>query len=372
MDASRRDFLRSCAVAGGALGLGMIPGAQSGRAMSKSADPLRILILGGTSFIGPHQVRYAVERGHTVTLFNRGRTNPQLFPELEKLRGDRDGDLEALKGREWDAVIDNSAMIPRWVRDSAQLLKDAAGQYLYVSTLSVYQGYPEPGMDESAPVQTIDDPTIEQVNGRTYGPLKALCEQEAERAFPGRAAIVRPGLIVGPGDRTDRWTYWPVRIARGGEVLAPGDPGDLVRYIDARDLAEWCVHMLEAREAGVYNAVGPRSHLSMAEMLYGIRAITSVGISFTWADADFLAEHEVRPWSHMPAWLPPRDGNVGYGSISRERAIAKGLSFRPLAVTARDTLDWWQSLPEERRASPRAGLSAEREKEVLAAWHDAA
>jgi 2'-hydroxyisoflavone reductase len=370
MPTTRREFLQLSAAASGALCFGTLDRAfAQGSAVSSAEVPLRILILGGTGFIGPHQVRYALARGHAVTLFNRGRTNPHLFPEVEKLRGDRDGDLEALKGREWDAVIDNSASIPRRVRDSAQLLEDAVGQYLYISTLSVYQGFPEPGMDETAPVRTIDDPTIEEVTGRTYGALKALCEREAQRAFPGRATIVRPGLIVGPGDRTDRWTYWPVRIDRGGEVLAPGDPTDLVRYIDARDLAEWCVHMLERREPGVYNAVGPRSHLSVAGMLYGIRAITSVAVSFTWVNADFLAERDVRPWSHMPAWLPPRDGNEGYGSISRARAIEKGLSFRPLAVTAQDTLEWWKSLPEERRSRPRAGLSAEREAEVLAAWH---
>lgn len=370
MSTTRREFLQLSAAATGAMCLrGFNHALVQGAAVGAADKPLRILILGGTGFIGPHQVRHAVARGHTLTLFNRGRTNPQLFPEVEKLRGDRDGDLEALKGREWDAVIDNSASIPRWVRDSAQLLKDAVGQYLYISTLSVYQGFPEPRMDEMAPVRTIDDPTIEEVTGRTYGALKALCEREAQRAFPGRATIVRPGLIVGPGDPTDRWTYWPVRIDRGGEVLAPGDRTDLVRYIDARDLGEWCVHMLEQRELGVYNAVGPKSHLTIAEMLYGIRAITSVAISFAWVNADFLAEHGVRPWSDMPAWLPPREGNEGYGSISRARAIEKGLTFRPLAVTAVDTLDWWKSLPEERRSQPRAGLSAEREAEVLAAWH---
>ena len=370
MPTTRREFLQLSAAASGALCLGTLDRALAqGPAVPSVEVPLRILILGGTGFIGPHQVRYALARGHTVSLFNRGRTNPHLFPEVEKLRGDRDGDLEALKGREWDAVIDNSASIPRWVRDSAQLLKDALGQYLYISTLSVYQGFAEPGMDETAPVRTIDDPTIEEVTGRTYGALKALCEQEAERAFPGRATIVRPGLIVGPGDPTDRWTYWPVRIDRGGEVLAPGDPTDLVRYIDARDLGEWCIRMLEQREPGVYNAVGPRSHLSIAEMLYAIRAITSVAVSFTWVNADFLAEHDVRPWSQMPAWLPPREGNEGYGSISRARAIEKGLTFRPLAVTAVDTLGWWKSVPAERRSQPRAGLSAEREAEVLAAWY---
>jgi 2'-hydroxyisoflavone reductase len=370
MPSNRREFLQISAALTGALAFGTIGRAQAGDApAARAGRSLRILILGGTGFIGPHQVRYALERGHEVTLFNRGRTNPHLFPEVERLRGDRDNDLEALKGREWDAVIDNSARLPRWVRDSAGLLKDAAGQYLFISTLSVYQGYPEPGMDETAPVRELDDPTTEEVSGRTYGGLKVLCEREAEKAFPGRATVVRPGLIVGPGDPTDRWTYWPLRIDRGGEVMAPGDPTFLVRYIDARDVSEWCIRLIEGNVAGVYNTVGPRSHLSMAEMLYGIRAAVSNEISFTWVSADFLAEHDVRAWSDMPAWLPPTEGNRGYGSISRARAIEKGLTFRPLAVTAAETLEWWGSLPDERRSNPRVGLPAEREREVLAAWH---
>jgi 2'-hydroxyisoflavone reductase len=370
MDTSRRDFVRACLAAGGTTALGLSPAALSAApSIRRAAKPLRILILGGTGFIGPHQVRYAVARGHTVTLFNRGRTNPGLFADLEQLRGDRNSDLSALEGREWDAVVDNAAMIPRWVRDSAGLLKDAANQYLYISTLSVYQGYPEPGMDESAPVRTLDDPTTEEVTGRTYGGLKVLCEEEAERAFPGQTTVVRPGLIVGPGDPTDRWTYWPVRIARGGEVMAPGDPTTLVRFIDARDVSEWCIRMLEQGDVGVYNAVGPESHLSTAEMLYGIRGAVGNRISFTWVSAEFLAEHDVRPWSDMPAWLPPSPDTMGYGSISRAKAISKGLTFRPLAVTARETLDWWKRLPEERRADPRSGIEPEREAAVLEAWH---
>ena len=369
MPSSRREFIQRTAAVTGALVLGPLGrGKVGGDPTPAQADPLRVLILGGTGFIGPHQVRYALARGHRVTLFNRGQTNPQLFPEVEKLRGDRDGDLEALKGREWDVVIDNSATIPRWVRDSAQLLKDRVGQYIYISTLSVYQGFPEPGMDETAPVRELADPTIEEVSGRTYGGMKVLCESEAERAFPGRATVLRPGLIVGPGDRTDRWTYWPVRIECGGEVLAPGDPTRLVRYIDARDVSEWCVRLAEDGVTGTFNTVGPRSHLSMAAMLYGIRAVLSNEISFTWVSEEFLAEHGVRAWSDMPAWLP-REGNEGYGSVSRDRAIANGLMFRPLAVTARDTLDWWNSLPKERRSNPRAGLPAERERQVLAEWH---
>jgi len=212
MPSNRREFLQRSAALTGALAFGSMSRAEADdTAMGRAGKPLRILILGGTGFIGPHQVHYALARGHQITLFNRGQTNPQLFPEVEKLRGDRDGDLEALKGREWDAVIDNSATIPRWVRDSAQLLKDAAGHYVYISTLSVYRGFPEHGMDETAPVQELEDPSVEEVSGQTYGGMKVLCEREAQSAFSGRTTVLRPGLIVGPGDRTDRWTYWPVR-----------------------------------------------------------------------------------------------------------------------------------------------------------------
>ncbi len=268
-----------------------------------------------------------------------------------------------------NAVIDNSASLPRWVRQTASLLKDSVDLYLFTSSLSVHADNSKIGITEDDPVATIDDPTIEQITGETYGALKALCEEEARQAFPDRAIIVRPHLIVGPGDRSDRWTYWPVRIERGGEVMAPGTPDDPTQYIDARDLAEFDIHLIESRAVGTYSAVGPLAPLSMAELLYGMRAVVSNDISFTWVDADFLAEHEVQPWSHMTAWIPPRDGYQGFGAFSNARAVAAGLGYRPLAVTAKDTLDWWKTLPEEGRAAPRAGLEAEREAEVLAAWH---
>lgn len=377
MYTTRRAFLQTSAAVGGALGLGIVSRAFSDDDLTQSADqhitkaevPLRILILGGTGFLGPHQVRYAISRGHTVTLFNRGKTNPHLFPALEKLRGDRDGDLEALKGREWDVVIDNSGYVPRVVRDSAELLKDAVSQYLFISTLSVHSDFSQMEMNEDSPVGKLDDPTVEEVTGQTYGPLKALCEQEVQRVYGDRATVIRPHLIAGPGDSTDRFTYWPVRIDRGGEVLAPGDPTDRVQYIDVRDLAGWCVRMVEQGHGGLYSAAGPEAPLTIGELLYGIRAVTSADVSFTWVDADFLAEHNVRPWSDMPIWIPPRDGFQGFATFSRERAMGKGLTYRPLAETAKDTLDWWKTLDEERRSKPRAGLAPERESEVLAAFH---
>jgi 2'-hydroxyisoflavone reductase len=373
MGTTRREFVMASSAAGSVLVLGS-KGRPESRTVERAPHPLRILILGGTGFIGPHEVRYALARGHTVTLFNRGVTNPHLFPELEKLTGDRDNDLEALRGREWDVVIDNPASIPRWVRQSAGLLSESADLYLFVSTLSVIADNGIVGADESVAVATIEDPTTEEitteeVTGRTYGALKALCEQEAAAAFPGRALIVRPGLIVGPGDRSDRFTYWPVRIDRGGEVLAPGDPSDPNQIIDARDLTGWMIRMLEQGHTGVYNATGPIRPLQMAEMLYGIRAVTAADVSFTWVDADFLEEHGVRAWSDMPTWIPPRAGMEGFSTVDCSKAVAAGLTFRPLAETSKDTLDWFKTLPEDRRSSMRAGIDAGREREVLAAWH---
>jgi 2'-hydroxyisoflavone reductase len=371
---TRRTFLGSTLAAGTLLATGL-PGGSAAKgetapsaAPTTAPKPLSILILGGTGFIGPNQVRYAVQRGHKVTIFNRGKTNPGLFPDVEHLEGDRNGKLEALKGREWDAVIDNPATLPRWVRDAAQLLKDSAGQYLFISTLSVYADDSKPGMDETDRTIVLEDPNVETVTGETYGGLKALAEKEAERAFPGRATIVRPGLIVGPGDLSDRFTYWPVRIDAGGEVLAPGNPTDLVQFIDARDIGEWTVRLVEQRAFGTFNAMGPEAPLSMAEMLYGIRAVTSAPVSFTWVPADFLESQGVQPWSDMPVWLPPAGAYAGFSSRSNRRAIEKGLTFRPLADTARATLDWYETRSAEAKAKPRAGLPRAREAEVLAAW----
>jgi 2'-hydroxyisoflavone reductase len=360
-DMTRRTFVAAAAAATGAAAI-----AQS---IPKAAKPMRILILGGTGFIGPHQVRYAVARGHKVTVFNRGKTHPESVPPgVERLEGDRDGKLDALKNREWDAVIDNPARLPRWVRDSAGLLKNSAGQYLFISTISVYKDEREPGADETSPVIELPDPTVEEVTGATYGGLKALAEKEAEKAFPGRATIVRPGLIVGPGDDTDRFTYWPARIARGGEVLAPGNPTDYVQIIDARDLAEFTIRLVEQKAFGTFNAVGPSSPLSMAEMLYGIRGVVSNDIKFTWVPASFLEKQNVSPWSDMPVWLPPAGEYAGTGLRSNARAKAAGITFRPLADTARDTIAYHESRDAERKAKLKAGLAPEREAAVLAAW----
>jgi 2'-hydroxyisoflavone reductase len=331
----------------------------------------RILILGGTGFLGPQLVEAAQARGHTVTLFNRGRTRPHLFPNLEKLRGDRQtGDLEALKGRTWDAVIDTSGYVPRVVRASAELLAPHVGHYVFISTISVYKELPRPGMDESAPLATVEDPNSEDIR-QHYGALKALCEQAAESIFPGRTTNIRPGLIVGPDDPTQRFSYWPVRVARGGEVLAPGSGEDLVQFIDARDLALWTVLTVENRHLGTYNATGPATPLSMKALLQACKEASGSDATFTWASADFLEKQGVKPWSDMPVWIPASGEMAGMSAVSNERAVSRGLTFRPVGQTAKDTLTWFQGLPAERQAEleKRAGLPAEREREVLAAWH---
>jgi 2'-hydroxyisoflavone reductase len=355
-------------LATGALGLAGFgkPGGL-GAAAAPAAKSLRILILGGTTYLGPYQIRYALERGHEVTIFNRGRTIPYLFPEVfdkvERLIGDRDGDLTALGGREWDAVIDNSATNPAWVRDSAQLLQDSVEYYLYTSSTGVYFPYRSRGITESVPPRLEPDP--DGGGASNYGVNKALSELEAQKAFPDRAIIVRPHYILGPGDPNDRLTYWVARVDVGGEVLAPGDRDDPVQYIDVRDLTEWMIRMIEEGSSGVYNATGPQSRLSVAELVHGVRAITSSAVAFTWVNTDFLAEHGVY---YMVPWVAPRGDTLGMSTISAERAFEAGLTYRPLAVTAWDNLEWWKAQSEERRA--RLGkLPNDKEIEVLAAWH---
>jgi 2'-hydroxyisoflavone reductase len=366
MTTSRRKFLKQ--TASGALVLGLGQDVLAGEhTVPRAETSLRILILGGTTYLGPYQIKRALERGHEVTIFNRGRTVPTLFPEVfskvEKLRGDRSGDLESLKGREWDAVIDNSATDPKWVRDAALLLKDSVGLYLFTSSTGVYYPYLAPAIDESTEVVTEHGPATGGADA--YGVNKSLSEIEAREAFPDRAIIVRPHYIIGPGDPKDRLTYWVVRIDVGGEVLAPGDRDDPVQLIDVRDLTEWMIRLVENGDAGTYNATGPGSRLSSAEFVAGIRAITASEVSFTWVGTDFLVEHEL---PYMVPWVAPRGDMLGMSNISPARAIAKGLTYRPLAVTAYDNLKWWKGQPEERRA-PLSDLPRQREKDALAAWH---
>jgi 2'-hydroxyisoflavone reductase len=364
----RRRFIKTCTAA-----------ALASHATSTSlfaenkVKPMRILILGGTGFTGPYQVRYALSRGHKVTTFNRGKTHPGELPsEVEQLVGDRNGNLDALKSRQWDVVIDNPTTLPVWVRDAAQILKGNVDRYIFTSTISVYQDS-KTGPDEKAPLQSYDgaDPykeTLESMkaNGfKLYGPLKVLSEKEAEKWFPRQTLIIRPGLIVGPRDESDRFTYWPVRIDRGGEVLAPGKPDDSVQYIDGRDLAEWTIRMAENGEAGIYNATGPAKPIGIGRMVDGIKTALKSNATFTWVDEKFLTDQKVQAWSDMPVWAGAEDG-VTRTNISR--ALSKGLNFRPLDETARDTLEWFKSRPQERQSHLKAGLRPEREAEVLNAW----
>ena len=343
--------------------------------IGRAVRPLRILILGGTGFTGPHQVRYALARGHEVTLFNRGRQVQGWPAEVEELTGDRDaGDLKALMGREWDVCIDNPTSLPFWVRDIGRVLNGKIKHYVFISTISVFADKSQPGMDESAPVAmyTGKDAMAEtratlQADMGLYGPLKAVCEREAEKQFPGLTTVIRPTLIVGPGDETDRFTYWPARMARGGEVLAP-PADDPVQIIDARDLAEWTIRVAEQRALGTFNAAGPEHALTVGAMLQGIRAMTTAGATLTFTEAKFLEEQRVAMWSDLPAWVPDTGAFAGFMRVSAARAVKAGLTFRSLPVTAADTLAWFNAQPEARRAKLKAGLSAEREAAVLQAW----
>ncbi len=370
MHPTRRQFIATTALASAALTAPRLFAAEKPK-------PLRILILGGTGFTGPFQVSYALSRGHKVTTFNRGKTRLGELPDgVEQLTGDRNGQLNSLQERDWDVVIDNPTSVPVWVRDAAKILQGHVARYVFISTISVYAENTKPN-DETGALAKYDGPdamkesreTIVASQFKLYGPLKALAEQETEKWFPGHALIIRPGLIVGPGDQTDRFTYWPVRIARGGELLAPGALSDPVQFIDARDLAEWTIRMVENGATGTYNAVGPAETLGVGRMLDGIKTALKADAKFTWADAEFLEAQKVAPWSDMPVWVPARGEEGGLARTSIKKALAAGLTFRPLDLTARDTLAWFQTLPTERQANLKAGLKPEREAEVLAAWH---
>ena len=374
---TRRDLFKLGALAAAAAALPSFASAASeAKPVAKAAKPLNILILGGTGFTGPFQVDYALKRGHKVTLFNRGkRPSPEWPAAVEQLHGDRNtGDLAALKGRKWDVCIDNPTSLPFWVRDAGQVLKGNVGHYLFISTISVYADGSKPGINENSPLAQYKgkdamaetQQTLRADIENLYGPLKALSEAEAHKQFGKNVTIVRPGYIVGPRDETDRFTYWPHRVAQGGEILVPGDGHDPIQIIDGRDLGEWMIRLAEAGTTGTFNACGPDYPLSMDAMLYGCQAVTGGGMTLTHVSPAFLDEQQVG----LPIWVPSKDNPyAGYGAVSNERAIAAGLTFRPLATTVQDLLAWFRGLPPERQAKLNAGITREKEAEVLKAWH---
>ena len=371
---SRRDFLRT-ASAGALFPSALTQSLSAQPKRPRSGKPMKILVLGGTRFVGRLYVEQALERGHEVTLFNRGRSNPELFADVETLIGNRfpdvDAGLSAIQkeidgGRRWDVVFDTSGYVPRVCTASAELLADACDHYTFISTLSVFADR-SVDVTEDSPVGTLEDETVERVTGATYGPLKALCEQACEAAMPGRVANVRPGLIVGPHDNSDRFTWWPHRIAQGGETLAPGRLDGPIQIIDVRDLTEWCLDLAEQRVTGVFNTVGPASRVTMQEFLHGCKIVLGSDNSFTWVEQQFLLDREVRAYMEMPLWIPRED--PPYGTAQCQKAMAAGLKFRPIGDTIRDTLAWSNTRADDHRW--RAGMTAEREAEILAAWHEA-
>lgn len=418
-DTSRRGFLQTSAfAAGAALAAGLPLGAAASLRATQPSKKLRLLILGGTGFIGPWMAEFAVARGHHVTLFNRGRREKFVgAPDgVEHLYGNRDPNLHAqskvvdgkevddetspkglseLEGKKWDAVIDNSGYVPRIVKASAELLAPNVGQYLFISTLSVYKDNSKPGLDESDALAKMVDPTNENVQ-QHYGALKALCEQAAEEAMPGRVTVVRPGYIVGPKDTTDRFTYWPVRTGRGGEVLVPGNPDDAVQFIDVRDLADFTLRCIENRILGTFNATGPERKLPVSELMAACLAASKAtgnkgDATFTHIPYDWLAANDCPPGS-LPILLPSEGEYAGFHGRSVAKAVAAGMRYRSAEETCRAILEWWpeavklrekvaKEVEADRKAkglpvqpSPpadrlRAGIPQEKEAELLAKWH---
>jgi 2'-hydroxyisoflavone reductase len=336
--------------------------------MAASPGSLKILVLGGTGFLGPHQVEEALGRGHQVTIFNRGKTSPEMFAHLENLVGDRDNDLKALEGRKWDAVIDNSGFLPRWVKQSCELLRGSVPHYLYTSSLSIYADNTVIGQTENGKLRKLADPTTEERSPRNYGGMKALSEEYVKACYPETSSLVRAGLVVGPGDPTDRFTYWPVRLFRGGEVLAPGTPDDPIQCIDVRDLARWTVQALERRHFGTYNLTGPYRQLTMGSFLQTVRKAVNSSATITWTSAKFLERERVSPWTDLPLWVPPDSDYRGFVRVDVSKAVKAGLTFTPMATTVQDSLAWYRTLDQNRAL--RAGLSAQRELELLTKWRE--
>ncbi len=367
---TRRDLLALAATSGAALALPR---------WAFSAEPApvkkRVLILGGTRFLGPALVEAALAKGWELTLFNRGQSNPGLFKErpLEEIHGDRNvvEDVKKLAGRKWDAVIDTSGYFPRQVRSAMAVLAGNVGQYVFISSISVYTTPMKAGMDESSALSRLpagtDIDALKDITEGNYGALKLLCEEAAEKWMPGKTLNIRPGYIVGTRDGSDRFTYWPVRVRKGGEVLVPGRPTDPLQFIDVRDLGDWTIRMVESGTSGVYNATGPKEKLTMGPFLEACRKVSGSKATFTWAPEARLKELGIAPDAEFPIWVSTESPEAGIGEVSIARALKAGLTFRPLPETIQSTLAWWDSLSEDRRAKMRAGLAPEKEAAALAA-----
>ncbi len=384
MKSTRRQFLKTTALTGAALGAAGLTASWPGRLWAAEKS-LKVLVLGGTGQTGPHLVAELLARGHGVTLCNRGNRSGELFPDLECIVADRDLEkpegLDALKaelaaGRRWDVAVDIWPHIPKIVETTAELLKDSVDHFMYVSSLSAYADHSQPNMDETAQASDAPEADTTEFTWDLFGPFKGECEKRVRRIYPDNHTIYRPGLIVGPRDFSFRGVYWPVRVQRGGEILAPGSGFDRIQIIDARDLTAFQVRCMERSTGGTFNVIGPhpRTPLTMKRLLETCKTVTGSDATFVWASNAFLEAHEVGPWMNMPCWIPAEGDYAGFGSRSNARALAEGLRFRSLSVTVGDTLDWYNGLSEEQqgRINTRAGLPADREAEVLAAWHAAA
>ena len=343
---------------------------------------MKLLIMGGTRFVGRHLVTSALARNHEITLFNRGTHSSAAPRNVETICGDRNHDLSKLQGRRWDTVVDTCGYLPRTVKTSAEVLANSIGRYIFISSQSVYADLSSPGVDETAPLATVTSAQLETANaiessrpsamtyGKMYGGLKALCEQVAEETLPNRVLSIRPGLIVGPDDYTDRFTYWVVRVGRGGEVLAPGRPERSVQFIDVRDLADWIVRMIERQETGIYNANGCANALAMGDVLDECKSVTGSDAVFSWVNEEFLLAEKVASWIEMPLWLPegaaPHLG--GFMHINSDKAVAAGLTFRSLKDTIQDTRNWWEA--NKQTEELKAGMDSSKEQTLLSKWRE--
>lgn len=359
---SRRRLLHlgACLVASG-----VVP-----RAISAETKRKTLLILGGTGFIGPHLTKEALRLGWKVTHFNRGRRAPEGVTGVETLMGDRNGQLDALRGRQWDVVIDDTGQIPKYVKMSADLLAPNVGYCLFISSISAYASFARPN-DEDSAVGKLSDRAIDKTTDETYGPMKALCEQYSMQAFRNRASVVRPGYIVGPLDGSDRFTYWPVRASRGGEMMAPGTARDPIQIIDVRDLAVWMMKLAKQRTTGYFNAVSPPRAFTMGDIIdASLQASRTPGTTVTWLPEDFLATQWKVEELDFPPWSPMTGETAGASLTSTARAQKAGLKVRPMQETVTDTLTWFHTLPPERQAKLRAGIDPQKEADVLTAWHE--